>query len=105
MGIFTPDHEVITLGARVLRIVSISEPLYGILVILEGTFNGMGDTKAPFVFSLFTMWGIRVTGSWLMINVFHQSIEAVWIMMVFDNIARCLLLSRRFLKKWLEVPS
>ena len=98
MGIFTPDHEVITLGARVLRIVSISEPLYGILVILEGTFNGMGDTKAPFVFSLFTMWGIRVTGSWLMINVFHQSIEAVWIMMVFDNIARCLLLLRRFLK-------
>lgn len=98
MGIFTPNQEVIELGARVLRIVSISEPIYGILVILEGTFNGMGDTKAPFVFSLFTMWGIRVTGSWLMINVFNQSIEAVWIMMVLDNVTRCFLLARRFLK-------
>lgn len=98
MGIFTPDQEVIRLGARVLRIVSISEPIYGILIILEGTFNGMGDTKAPFVFSLFTMWGIRVLGSWLMINIFNLGIESVWIMMVLDNGARCLLLSRRFLK-------
>ena len=98
MSIFTPDPEVIILGARVLRIVSISEPIYGILVILEGTFNGMGDTKAPFVFSLLTMWGIRVTGSWFMINVFNQSIEAVWIMMVLDNVARCGLLAMRFLK-------
>lgn len=98
MGIFTPDHEVIILGARVLRIVSVSEPIYGILVILEGTFNGMGDTKAPFVFSLFTMWGIRVLGSWFMINIFKLGIESVWIMMVLDNMARCFLLSRRFLK-------
>ncbi|WRK53749.1 hypothetical protein SD457_00990 [Coprobacillaceae bacterium CR2/5/TPMF4] len=35
MGIFTPDPEVIRLGARVLRIVSVSEPFYGILIILE----------------------------------------------------------------------
>ena len=88
MGIFTPDPEVIRLGARVLRIVSVSEPIYGILIILEGTFT----------FSLFTMWGIRVFGSWLMINIFTQGIEAVWIMMVADNVTRCFLLARRFLK-------
>lgn len=70
MSIFTPDQKVVALGTRVLRIVSISEPIYGILIILEGTFNGMGDTKAPFVFSLITMWGIRIFGSMLMINVF-----------------------------------
>lgn len=98
MAIFTPDMKVIELGARVLRIVSLSEPIYGILVILEGTFNGMGDTKAPFVFSLITMWGIRVTGSFLMINLFHLGIEAVWIMMVIDNISRCGLLMTRFFK-------
>ena len=98
MGIFTPDPEVIRLGARVLRIVSVSEPFYGILIILEGTFNGMGDTKAPFVFSLITMWGIRVTGSFIMINLLNLGIEAVWVMMVVDNVSRCFLLARRFLK-------
>lgn len=101
MSLFTPDQRVIALGIRVLRIVSISEPIYGILIILEGTFNGMGDTKAPFVFSLITMWGIRIFGSMLMINIFSLGLESVWVMMVLDNVSRCLLLSTRFLKgKW-----
>ena len=99
MGLFTPDPQVIELGTKVLRIVSVSEPNYGVLVILEGTFNGMGDTKAPFVFSLFTMWGIRILGSWMMIHVCSFGLQAVWIMMVCDNVMRCFLLANRFLKK------
>jgi len=99
MAIFTPDPEVITLGASVLRIVSVSEPIYGVLVILEGTFNGMGDTKAPFIFSLITMWGIRVFGTWIMITLLHLGLQFVWVMMVSDNVARCFLLAYRFLKK------
>ncbi len=101
MSLFTPDQQVIALGATVLRIVSVSEPIYGVLVILEGTFNGMGDTKAPFVFSLITMWGIRVLGTWIMISLLHLPLQFVWIMMVLDNIAKCILLLYRFLKgKW-----
>lgn len=96
MGIFTPDQEVIILGAKVLRIVSVSEPIFGVLCNLEGTFNGMGDTKAPFIFSLFTMWFIRVLGSFIAIHVFHFSLTAVWIMMVADNVTRCILLITRF---------
>jgi len=101
VGIFTPDQEVVRLGARVLRIVAVSEPIYGILVILEGTFHGMGDTRAPFVYSLITMWGIRIGGTWIMIYLLHLGLEAVWVMMVIDNICRCLLLLQRFLRgKW-----
>lgn len=101
MKFFTPDQEVIRLGTRVLRIVSVSEPIYGVLIILEGTFNGMGDTKAPFLFSLTTMWGIRVLGTWIMIHIFSFGLEAVWLMMVMDNVSRCFLLAQRFLRgKW-----
>ena len=101
MSLFTPDRQVIKIGSTVLRIVSVSEPIYGVLVILEGTFNGMGDTKAPFGYSLLTMWGIRVFGSWLMTHVLSLGLEAVWVMMVIDNIARCCLLLRRFLRcRW-----
>lgn len=98
MSLFTPDIAVITMGTTVLRIVAVSEPIYGILVIMEGTFNGMGDTKAPFVYSLITMWGIRVLGTWLMISYFHLGLEYVWLMMVLDNVARCFLLLQRFIR-------
>lgn len=101
MRFFTPDTGVIALGTVVLRIVSVSEPIYGVLVIMEGTFNGMGDTKAPFIYSLITMWGVRILGSWMMIHIYHFGLEAVWVMMVFDNVSRCLLLTQRFLRgKW-----
>lgn len=106
MSIFTPDLEVIKLGASVLRIVALSEPIYGVLVILEGVFNGIGDTKAPFVFSLITMWGIRVFGSWILVNVFYMGLTEVWIMMVLDNVVRCFLLLKRFKKeKWVYLLS
>lgn len=101
MQIFTQDQDVIVLGSTILRIVSVSEPLFGILIILEGVFNGMGDTKAPFIYSCITMWGVRIFGSVIMIYVFHLGIEAVWIMMVLDNVMRCILLTQRFLRgKW-----
>lgn len=101
MQLFTQDQEVIALGSRILRIVSISEPLFGILIIFEGVFNGMGDTKAPFVYSCITMWGVRILGSIIVIHIFHLGIEAVWVMMVLDNVARCLLLLQRFIRgKW-----
>ena len=47
------------------------------------------------------MWGIRVLGTFIMINGFNLGVEFVWLMMVFDNVARCGLLLFRFLKgKW-----
>ena len=98
MGFFTPDAEVIRLGTAVLRIVAVSEPIYGVLVILEGVCNGMGDTKAPVLFAILTMWGVRVLGSFLLINLFRMGLRAVWVMMVLDNVSRCGMLLVRFLR-------
>ena len=38
-----------------------------------------------------------------MINVFSFGLESVWIMMVLDNISRCLLLSTRFFERKMEI--
>ena len=97
MGLFTPDAEVIALGAKVLRIVAVSEPFYAILIILEGTFNGVGETKIPFVVSIVSMWGVRILFTWLCVAVFHLGLTAVWVCMVADNLTRfaCLLIMYR----------
>ena len=101
MRLFAPDEAVVRLGAAVLRIVSVSEPVYGVLVVLEGVFNGMGDTRPPVLYAVCTSWGVRVLGSALMIYGFHLGLRAVWVMMVLDNTCRCLLLLRRFRSgKW-----
>lgn len=96
MSIFTPDREVITMGARVLRIVACSEPLYAALILFEGIFHGVGQTKYPFVVSLITMWGVRVLGTLICVGGLGFGLEAVWLCMVGDNVSRAMLLGIRY---------
>ena len=49
MSLFTIDAAVIALGATVLRMVAVSEPFFGVAIILEGMLQGTGNTMAPFV--------------------------------------------------------
>lgn len=97
MRLFTQDAQVIAQGASALRIVAVSEPFFAILIIIEGVFNGVGDTKAPFLFALCTMWGIRITATFFCVRVFHLGLDAVWLCMIADNITRflCMLLRYR----------
>ncbi len=82
LAIFTKDTEVIALGTVVLRMVAVSEPLFGVLIILEGIFNGVGDTVKPFYYALFSMWGVRVFLTFLCVNVFHLGLYAIWAVFV-----------------------
>lgn len=101
MGIFTGDREVMTLGASVLRIVAVSEPLFAVAIIMEGVCNGIGDTRASFMISAGTMWGVRIAGTLMCVYVFHGGLQAVWCCMVADNTCRCCLLLLRFLRgRW-----
>lgn len=96
LSIFTPDAAVIALGTTLLKIVAFSEPFFAAAIIMEGVFNGVGDTKMPFVISVGTMWGIRILFAFLVVNVFQLGLPAVWLCMVGDNVARCILLLIRY---------
>lgn len=98
MSIFSPDPAVISGGVVVLRIVAVSEPLFGAVIIFEGLFNGIGDTRAPFVISIFAMWGVRIIGSLLCIQLVQGGLPLLWCCMVADNTTRCILLAYRYLR-------
>lgn len=96
MSIFTKDIRVIAGGIPILKIVAFSEPMFAVLIILEGVFNGIGDTKTPFFFSLISMWGVRILGTCFCLFYFGLGLKAVWCCMVLDNVTRCFLLLLRF---------
>ena len=101
LSIFTKEHEVIALGTVVLRMVAVSEPMFGVLVILEGIFNGVGDTVKPFYYALFSMWGVRVFLTFLCVNVFHLGLYAVWGCMIANNVCLgSLFIIRYFRGEW-----
>lgn len=96
MSIFTPDSQVIAMGGQVLRIVALSEPFFAVVIILEGTFNGVGDVRVPFLISVSCMWGVRLVSTWVCVNLLHLDLNAVWWCMVADNMTRFLLMLHRY---------
>ena len=86
MWIFAKDTQVITLGTTVLRMVAVSEPFYGVSIIIEGMMQGVGKTMTPFVFNIIGMWGIRILGTFLCTQLLPYGLVAAWACMIVHNL-------------------
>lgn len=93
MSLFTKDEQVITLGATVLRMVAVSEPFYGVSIIIEGIMQGVGETVTPFKFNILGMWGIRIIGTFLCIHYFGGGLVSAWACMIAHNLLLFVLFS------------
>lgn len=86
MGIFSKNTEVIDLGARVLRMVALSEPFYGFSIVIEGFMQGVGKTKQPFFYNMAGMWGIRILGTLICLKFFGGGLIMAWACMILHNL-------------------
>jgi len=85
MDIFSDSLEVISLGSVVLRMVAVSEPFYGVSIIIEGMMQGVGRTVKPFVYNIIGMWGIRILGTFIFIQFFLGGLISAWGCMIAHN--------------------
>ena len=86
MSIFSKSDEVIGLGATVLRMVAVSEPFYGFSIIVEGFMMGVGKTKAPFVYNIIGMWGVRIIGTFICTQMLSMGLISSWACMIAHNL-------------------
>ena len=98
MGIFSDSREVIDLGTTVLRMVALSEPFYGISIIVEGMMQGVGKTKAPFAFNISGMWGVRIVGTYICTQILGLGLVSAWGCMIGHNLLLFCLFSLTYLK-------
>ncbi|MCR5527262.1 MAG: MATE family efflux transporter [Lachnospiraceae bacterium] len=80
IGFLTPDAGVGALAARVLRIELMAETFFGASIITAGALRGMGDTLAPSIMNLISIWGVRITLSYFLVSRGYGLI-GVWIAM------------------------
>ena len=85
VGLFSRDETVVTLGSSVLRMVALSEPFYGVSVVIEGMLQGAGKTKAPFVFNILGMWGVRIVGTFVCTGLLGMGLVSAWGCMIGHN--------------------
>ncbi len=97
--LFSDDQNVIALGATVLRMVAVSEPFFGISIIMEGMLQGMGKTLQPFVYNIIGMWGIRIVGTFICTQILSFGLESAWACMIAHNLLLCTLFCIFWIRK------
>ncbi len=99
MHILTPDTEIQLLGTSVLRIVAFAEPFYAMEIVANGAFRGVGDTLAPCLLNLFSMWAVRLPLAALLAS--RLGLRGVWIAMSIELAVRgSLFIIKLCRRKW-----
>ena len=86
VGIFSDNPQVISLGTTVLCMVALSEPFYGVPIIVEGMMQGVGRTRLPFVYNIIGMWGVRIIGTFICTQLLHMGLVSAWACMIAHNL-------------------
>lgn len=97
IGLFTPDPEVVELGAMALRIIAFAEPFFGMAIVASGALRGAGDTIVPLWIGIAGMWGVRVALAIVLVRWMDLGLVGAWIAMAVDLALRGSLTLIRFL--------
>ena len=101
VNIFSDSPEVIALGTTVLRMVAVSEPFYGVSIIVEGMMQGVGKTRQPFIYNIIGMWGVRIGGTFICTQMLHMGLVSAWACMIAHNMLLFVLLLITYLSgRW-----
>ncbi|WP_080508350.1 MATE family efflux transporter [Haloparvum sedimenti] len=63
----------------------------GVLQILLGTFRGAGNTKTAMLFSVATLWVVRVPATYLLAFTLGWAEDGIWLAVVLGDVVGCLL--------------
>lgn len=99
MRLFISTEEAAVLGAQMLRLVALSEPFYGLMIVTEGVFYGLGKTKYAFLVETLCMWAIRILFSFFCVRLWGFGLREVWYCMIADNICKALLFAAPVVSK------
>lgn len=84
---FVNDPETIWWGEILFKIVSPSVIFFGLFTVVNGAFQGAGDTKPIMFMSIARLWVIRVPLAFLLALMFNLGPLGIWIAMFVSNIS------------------
>lgn len=99
--VFTRDPDIIVNASGCLKLVAIAQPFLAANMVFSGGLRGAGDTRFVMVSTLIGVWGLRLVGTYILIDFFNMGLLGAWIGMVIDLFVRGFLNLMRFRSgKW-----
>jgi putative MATE family efflux protein len=96
LELFTSDAEILALASTVLIVALVHEPGRNFNTVFIPALKGAGDVRFPVYVGVLSMWGVGVTGAWLLGIRLGWGLTGVWIAMASDEWLRGLSMLRRW---------
>jgi len=102
------QNEVLEEGVAVLRIVALAMPALATINVLNGTLNGAGDTRWPWMITMSGYLLVRIPLTYVLTTPTAQGgwglgLKGAWLAMFADLYVRAVLVAGRFLQRgWLS---
>ena len=104
VGLYNKDPEIIRVGAQILLIVAVLQPLQTSQFIIAGGLRGAGDTRATAVITFITVLLVRPVVAIVLINGIKIGLYGAWIAMACDQLLRSTLVLMRYQSgKWKNI--
>ena len=101
MSLLSVDADVVSLGARCLRLEAFAEAGYAASIVAYGAFVGAGDTRIPALLNLVSVWAVRIVLAILLTP--RYGLMGYWIAMFIElNIRGLLFAGRIHGNKWMN---
>lgn len=76
--VFNADPDVVDIGARYLRIVSPFYLFAAVGIVLGRALNGAGDSVAPMIITILSLWGLQVPLAIWLARVWQPATQGIW---------------------------
>jgi Na+-driven multidrug efflux pump len=96
ISLFSRDPEIIKNASLSLRLVAIAQPFLAAVMVFGGGLRGAGATKWVLYSTIIGIWGVRLLGTYILIDIFDLGLAGAWIAMVVDLVVRGILNMQRF---------
>jgi putative MATE family efflux protein len=83
---FIDDPEVIAYGTQLFRVVSMSVVFFCLFTVVNGAFQGGGDTKPIMILNIVRLWGVRVPMALYLTQFAGIGPEGIWWAMFVSNV-------------------
>lgn len=101
IGLFSPEEDIVILGARVLLIAALAQPFMAATDVLAGSLRGAGDTRNPMIVAIVGPVFVRVLASYSLAFPLGLGLIGVWIGSTLDWMVRSVWLAVVFARgKW-----
>ena len=81
LSMFIHHDPVLDIGVQYLRIVAPCYFLFALMFVSSGVVNGAGQTVVPMIFTLVSLWAVRVPLAWYLSRFTPLQAKGIWVAM------------------------